>query len=179
MDKPNLDRNLAGYCGIYCGACDIYCLHVRGQASQREPEWTEVPEVFQKHLPFGPAKVKCLGCRSDDVFVGCTHCSMRACAKKRGIVNSCAECSRYPCFRFALFRLITVLASLEKKLPHIKTRKAHRLRMVQIGVDRWQVEQDAHWRCPNCGARYSWYATNCPSCQSDLSKLDRFARPAE
>jgi hypothetical protein len=26
MDQPNLDRNLAGNCGIYCGACDIYCL---------------------------------------------------------------------------------------------------------------------------------------------------------
>lgn len=175
MTDMNPDRNLAGYCGIYCGACDIYCLHARGKETKDEPTWTDLPQVFQKHLPFGPLPVKCEGCRSDNVFSGCSHCYMRACAKKHNIVDSCVECKRYPCFRYGLFRLMAWIASFEKKLPHIKNRKANRERLVQLRVDPWLERQNEHWRCPECQTRYSWYAKSCSKCGKDLSALDRFA----
>ncbi len=175
MAEPNLNRNLAGYCGIYCGACDIYCLHALGQQTLKHPGWEDLPEPFRKHLPFGPSPVKCQGCRSDDVFAGCSHCGVRVCAKKRGIVDSCVECERYPCFRYGLLKLISLVMSVEKKLPHAKSRKAQRERMVELRVDPWLAQQDEHWRCPQCQARYSWYANVCPSCGKNLSALDRFA----
>jgi predicted RNA-binding Zn-ribbon protein involved in translation (DUF1610 family) len=72
-------------------------------------------------------------------------------------------------------RAITFLARLERKLPHLRNRKAARERMACAGVDRWLEEQDARWRCPGCGARISWYARSCTGCGKDLSGRDRSA----
>jgi hypothetical protein len=175
MGDPELHRNLAGYCGLFCGACDIHCLHRSGQETGKEPQWSDLPQEFQKHLPFGPAPVRCKGCHSDEVFIGCSHCPIRSCARKRGVEGSCVDCARYPCFRYGLVRVVTFLASMEKKLPHLGNRAANRKRMARLGVEQWMKEQDVHWRCPDCRARYSWYARACSSCGRDLSALDRFS----
>ncbi len=175
MNGTSPDRNLAAYCGLYCGACDIHVLHRTAEAAGREAAWSELPPEFRDHLPFGPAPIRCEGCRGETVFVGCTRCPVRACARARRLEGSCASCDRYPCFRYAIMRLIFLLGSLERKLPHLRNRKAAREAMACAGVDRWLADQEARWRCPACGARTSWYARACQGCGKELSGVDRSA----
>jgi hypothetical protein len=73
--------------------------------------------------------------------------------------------------------VISLLASLERKLPHIKPRQAHREQLLQLHVDPWLKREDQRWRCPGCEARYSWYQDTCAQCGHALSALDRFAEP--
>jgi hypothetical protein len=136
-----------------------------------------MPERLRKHLPVRNVAVKCDGCRSDVLFAGCAYCSIRGCAKKRGIVSSCAECVRYPCIRYLFLKILMTVGGYEKKLPHVRPRQAMCRKMAIDGVDAWLVEQDVHYRCPDCKTHYSWYTQVCDGCGRDLSDLDRFRLP--
>lgn len=169
---PKTDRNLAGYCGLYCGSCDIYRLHQDGIEASRTPEWTELPERLRKHVPFiKPSPIRCQGCRSNDVFSGCAHCPLRSCAKKKGNVELCVDCGSYPCIKTRLLQIFGWLFSIEKKLPHQKTKKTNLERILTIGIARWLSEQDQKWRCPDCQTRFSWYQKTCSKCGKYLDPL--------
>jgi hypothetical protein len=175
MENESTNPHLAGYCGLYCGACDILRLYVDGQKDGRTPAWTDLPEPFRRHLPIGSGDVRCHGCGSDDVFAGCSRCPVRACAKRKGTVEFCTQCESYPCWRTRLFQVFAWLFSVEKKLPHQKTKQPNLARVACVGRTPWLLEQQARWRCPDCGAAYSWYATACASCHRELGSLKSFA----
>lgn len=179
MERASADRNLAGYCGLYCGGCDIYRLHKDSVESGRKAEWAELPERLRKNLPFKPSEIVCQGCRSDVVFGGCRWCPMRACARKRADVTFCTDCSRYPCFRFKVFRVIAWLTSLEKKLPHQKSKRINLERIRCVGMETWLAEQEQEWRCPDCQTRFSWYSSTCGKCGRELESLKAYHRASK
>ncbi len=168
------DNNLAGYCGLYCGACDILRLSRDAAAAQRTPAWTELPEKLQKQLHMAPTEIHCQGCRSDDVFAGCSKCPVRACAKRHGLAGPCTECASYPCLRTRLFRLFAWLLAIEKKLPHQKSKQPNLARIAEVGQAAWLQEQEAAWRCPKCATPFSWYAEQCRRCGEPLANLKGF-----
>jgi hypothetical protein len=168
MSDSAIEQNLVGYCGLYCGACEVLRLHQEGQSAGRAPDWSDLPEEFRRHLPFKPAPVRCHGCRSDTVFAGCAHCPLRVCAKQRGIATVCADCEKYPCLRIKLMGLVVWLFGVEKKLPHQRTKRGNLERIRSIGVAEWLREQDRHWRCPECQTQFSWYRRTCGTCGQDL-----------
>lgn len=158
-----LERNLAGYCGLYCGACDIYRLHTESEAAGRTPAWEELPERLRKNLPFGQAPITCRGCRSDTVFKGCRFCGMRSCARERG-VEFCQDCASYPCLRIRLFNVVGRVMGIERKLPHLRSKPASLARIRSAGAEAWLREQAEAWRCPGCGTPSSWYRETCAKC---------------
>lgn len=99
---------LAAYCGLYCGACDIYQKRI-GQSGKELKKVldayrfneiaTQVPgledyETFYKVLNtivtfFG----QCPGCLKGG---GPPQCNIRNCCKEKGY-KTCAECSSVPC----------------------------------------------------------------------------------
>ena len=44
MDEIKLD----GYCGLYCGGCDVYRLSEKGRQTGVKAKWQEMPEQFRK-----------------------------------------------------------------------------------------------------------------------------------
>ena len=82
---------LDGYCGLYCGGCDIYRLSEKGRKSGVKAKWEEMPEQFKKVAK--EADIVCHGCKSDMLFAGCKVCPIIKCAKKKG-VESCALCKK-------------------------------------------------------------------------------------
>jgi hypothetical protein len=167
-------QDLAGYCGLYCGACDILRLYQDGLALQHTPTWSELPERLRNHLPIAPTEIRCHGCRSDDVFGGCRYCPIRACARRRGLAGPCTECASYPCLRMRLYRLVAWLSSIEKKLPHQKSKPPNLARIACIGQAAWLDEQASTWRCPKCSTPYSWYSEQCRGCGEPLAHLKGF-----
>jgi predicted RNA-binding Zn-ribbon protein involved in translation (DUF1610 family) len=60
------------------------------------------------------------------------------------------------------------------KIPVLKHHKANRrnLRYIKTkGIDEWLLDQETKWKCPNCGASFSWYTEKCRRCQYDLKGI--------
>ena len=142
---------LAAYCGLYCGACDIYQKRI-GQsgkelrkvldAYQFNEIATQVPgledyETFYKVLNtivtiFG----QCPGCPKGG---GPPQCDIRNCCKENGY-KTCAECSSVPCEKLKL--LLDSYPQLGEDLQEIK----------KSGLEKWSQEQQEK---VDKGLRYS------------------------
>ncbi|TAL33200.1 MAG: DUF3795 domain-containing protein [Spirochaetes bacterium] len=160
---------LESYCGIYCGACEIMAAYRKGIAENREAAWGDVPPPMNGMLP--PARPICHGCKTDTVFDGCARCPIRACAKQRGIAESCVTCADFPCALYRGFRESSEIAALVEKLPHLKSTIKNLKAIRDRGMGQWLAEQELLWKCPACGAPYSWYKTACAGCGKDLEPL--------
>ena len=149
---------LDGYCGLYCGGCDIYRLSEKAWRTGVKAKWEEMPERFRKAIK--EADIVCHGCKSDIVFSGCKVCPMVKCARKKGVEN-CSLCGKYPCFYFTMMNIVVRLRKLDKKLPHTSARKPNLEFIHKSGLDRFLGEQEKAWKCPQCGSRLSWYLEQC------------------
>jgi len=154
---------LDGYCGLYCGACDIYRLSEKARSTGVAAKWQEMPERFQKIIK--EADVVCRGCKSGTLFAGCRACPMIKCAKKKGVEN-CGLCRKFPCFYFKIMDIVVRWRKLDKKLPHVTTRKPNLEFIRKNGLDAFLRGQERAWICPRCGGRLSWYQTQCPACEN-------------
>ena len=156
------------YCGLYCGACDVQVADKRSKISGELPIWEDLPERFRKNLPSGKTdKIHCLGCKSDDVFIGCASCKIRKCAKEKMKVEFCFECRKFPCFTYKIQRIVLKLM-FEKKLPHLKTIPYNQHMIHRDGVDEWLKDQKEKWQCSKCSTEFSWYQATCLECGADL-----------
>lgn len=141
---------LDGFCGLYCGACEV-------PRAVREGRVEEAAKAFG----VDPGDVRCEGCRSGDVFVNCKRCGMRKCASSRGF-EFCSECWDFPCDEYAR------LASIGGRLPpHFLITMKNLYEIREKGADEWRRLQVERWTCPSCGAPFSWYAGSC-ACGRDL-----------
>jgi hypothetical protein len=142
---------LAAYCGLYCGACDIYQQRI-GQSGQElkrvldaysfEEIATQVPgledyKTFNGVLTtlitvFG----QCLGCPKDG---GPPQCEIRNCCREKGY-KTCAECSSVPCEK--LKPLLDSYPQLRDDLQEIQ----------KSGLEKWSQEQQEK---VDKGLRYS------------------------
>jgi hypothetical protein len=152
---------LNGYCGLYCGACDVFRLSEKARQEGAKAKWEEMPERLKKVIR--RADITCQGCRSDVLFAGCRKCPILKCARRKG-VESCALCAKYPCFYFWIIDLFVKWRKLAAKLPHTSARRPNLEFIRKGGLARFLVEQEQRWRCPQCGAPLSWYLERCASC---------------
>lgn len=159
------------FCGLYCGACDILIAFKKSLESGVEPKWIELPKEFQS-LPFDTkkSKVRCFGCKTDDVFEGCSHCLIRKCAVKKTEIDTCLDCRMFPCWRHKLTGLFKKIMKLEKKLPHQKDIRPNMEYIKKHGIAKWMKEQEEKWRCKFCGKQLTWYHAECFDCKDQTKK---------
>ncbi len=161
------DRSGDSYCGIYCGACDIRLAGDTGKRTKLAQFWNE-PTLLAFHKAQGLAapsadalKLRCDGCKSEEPFVNCRHCKVRACARGRS-VEHCSACADFPCELYRGWRRVGTF------LPHVDLSSGNLQTIEAAGAERWLAEQDERWRCPRCKARFAWYSEACPSCGQDV-----------
>ena len=139
------------YCGLYCGACAILVATERG----------EVEKLLEREEAAGYTveQLTCRGCRTDVLACFCADCEMLKCARERGVAY-CSDCEDYPCEHNKAFQA--------DEHPHhsvvLKNLEAIRER----GADAWLAEQAERWKCPSCGARFTWYEEKCDQCGAEL-----------
>jgi hypothetical protein len=140
------------YCGIYCGACSIALYGETGLADGFVACLGSVPKE----------DLACGGCKSDTVYAGCSTCSLRRCAREKG-VEHCIDCDDYPCKMYSRWQ------SAGKILPHAHEAAPSLEAIKRDGVGTWLVTQKRRWSCPDCGSPFSWYATECCTCGRSLT----------
>jgi hypothetical protein len=162
------DRSGDSYCGIYCGACDIRLAGDTGQKTRLAAFWNE-PTIRAFLKAQGLASpdasaltLRCGGCKSDDRFVNCKGCKLRACARGRNL-DHCSACADYPCPLYRGWQRASTV------LPHVELAPGSLHAVELAGLDRWLSEQDERWRCPDCAARIGWYSETCPGCGRDVT----------
>ncbi len=92
---------LVAYCGLDCARCPVFIATVGDDAALRREtarEWSiRFGPYLAEHLgrsDLEPDEMRCRGCRSDDVFLGCGICPIRPCCRERQLAT-CAECVDY------------------------------------------------------------------------------------
>ena len=161
------------YCGLYCGACDIMAAFKKSTVENTKPQWEDLPVEFRKNIPAGKAaEIICYGCKSDTVFIGCSKCLIRNCAKEKMQVETCFDCGKFPCLKFRVFGFIRKL--MEKKLPHLKSAHRNQLTIQEKGLAVWLHQQEALWKCPQCRTDFTWYSQTCPKCGNELESVKDF-----
>jgi len=95
------------YCGFYCGACDIMSAFKRAVERNESLKWKNIAPDLRKNIPTSKTdSIVCYGCKSDKVFVDCSKCLIRKCAKTGMQVESCIQCTKFPCVRLRIHGLI-------------------------------------------------------------------------
>lgn len=136
------------YCGLYCGACDIFQANENNTLSSLAENWNMKKE-----------DLVCQGCKSSIVSVYCKTCDIRSCAQQKK-VEFCNECEFYPC---------SFIESFQKdQNPHHSIILVNLKRIKEVGLENWLVEQKVRWQCPSCQERFSWYSETCNNCGDSL-----------
>jgi len=152
--------NLAAPCGLYCGACSAYVASRRGDAERLQELSERVARYRGQNVDV--KDLACDGCLSSEVIaVYCRQCVLRACAFEKGLTH-CAQCSDSPCQRITDFN--------NDGIRHHSEVLGNIRRQREIGIDAWIKEQEARWRCPQCGCAIDWYARRCPDCDTALPR---------
>ncbi|MGD8719459.1 MAG: DUF3795 domain-containing protein [Candidatus Zixiibacteriota bacterium] len=139
------------YCGLYCGACWELVATERGEVEKLRED--------AESAAYTAEQLSCRGCRTDVVAFFCLDCEMRSCAQERGVAF-CSDCGDYPCEYVREFQADKYAhhSAVLKNLDTIRER----------GADAWLVEQEERWKCPSCGARFTWYEDTCGDCGAEL-----------
>lgn len=152
--KPEgLDLNpaeLGAYCGLYCGACDIYQKRIGQSGKELKKvldayEFSEIAEQipgFEDYDTFYKVLNKiifffgqCPACRKGG---GDPECKIRSCCQEKGY-QTCAECPSAPCEKM---KAISIIPFVTESLKEIK----------QTGYEKWCQKQQEK---VNQGFRYS------------------------
>ncbi|MRR18545.1 MAG: DUF3795 domain-containing protein, partial [Deltaproteobacteria bacterium] len=141
------------YCGIYCGACSI--------VTHAETGCTDAFAACLKSVP--KEELACGGCKSDNIYAGCGTCSLRQCARGKG-VEHCIDCADYPCRSYSKWQ-----SSANFIVPHSREAAASLELIKREGITSWLGAQKKRWSCPDCGLPFSWYAPECCNCGRKLA----------
>jgi len=151
------------YCGIYCGACEV-------MNAKSDEEKARVMNLYDNQPGWPhptPEQIHCSGCKTDDVFVNCSKCPFRSCAKSKE-VEFCIECDEFPC---EPYNQLETAAGQMPLLMHLKANTRNQEYIKANGVDKWLADQETKWKCPSCGVSFSWYAEECTSCKYSLKGI--------
>ena len=151
------------YCGLYCGACEV--MHAKTDKAK-----ARFIRMFESNIPgwrAAPEQVRCSGCKTDDVFVNCTKCPIRPCAKSKG-VEFCFECGDFPCQIYEHLKTATEQIPV---LRHLKVIVKNHEYIRTHGVEKWLIAQKTKWECPRCGAPFAWYTEECAGCRHNLKGI--------
>jgi len=150
-------------CGQYCGVCAIYIADRDNNQKFKEL----LVELFKGRvsgkgtLPDSESlsveDIRCSGCLSDDRFVYCKKCEIRACTQERGYTG-CHECDDFPCKYIEDFPMTVGKKVIMRAIPYWR----------EVGTEKWVEDEEARYVCPECGNRVFRGATRCNKCKVSL-----------
>ncbi len=143
-----MEKRYDSFCGLYCGACDIFLANEAGSVNQLAESWDISPE-----------ELRCRGCKSRAHAYCCRDCTIRQCATGRQ-VEYCYQCVSYPCSRLMSFRYDIY--------PHHSIVLYNLACIERQGIAQWLRDQKDRWSCHACKAAFSWYEQTCSNCSETL-----------
>jgi hypothetical protein len=122
------------YCGLYCGACEVFNLYREGLEERVPANWEDLPQQLKNVIP-PTSEISCTGCKTDLLSPGCQACVIRICASGKK-VEACVICEEYPC-QLVNERKQYITEHLQDVLPHIKTKFSQAERIKEVGYESW------------------------------------------
>lgn len=139
-------ERMDSFCGLYCGACDIFLARRKGTLAELSRKWGRT----EKDLT-------CNGCKTEIVSIYCQKCPIKVCALAKKL-DYCFQCSLFPCKEVVEFN--------NDQHPHHSIVLFNLALLREKGTEEWLCEQDKRWKCPNCASPFSWYDEICPACRT-------------
>lgn len=130
-------NNLAGSCGVYCGACRAYLL--------------EKKDLFEEKR----YKVGCKGCKEQDK--NCAFVKKGCKSLRTKEIEYCFECEKMPCEKLASI-------SNHYKVRYHVGFLSNLERMKEVGVEQWLEEQKMLYTCSECGGEICVHDAECFDC---------------
>lgn len=145
VEKEMNDRLIAP-CGMNCGLCVSY----------QTQKYDLKKEGFNRKY--------CPGCipRGENCTFMKAHCKLIG----EGLVRFCHECNDFPCRR---------LKSLDKRYQtKYQMSMISNLRQIkEQGMDCFLADQEAKWRCPDCGETICCHNGLCLNCQLEVLRQNK------
>ena len=150
-------------CGLYCGVCAIMMAHRDHNQKFKE----RLADLYRGEVPgkgtlpnsenLSAEDIHCNGCFSDDPFMHCKQCEIRACTREKGY-EGCHQCDAFPCHHIEHFPMAVGKKVILRAVPYRR----------EVGTDQWVRDEEARYVCPECGNRVFRGATKCNQCKVTL-----------
>ena len=155
--------NFASPCGLYCGVCAIHIAHRDNNQKFKE----RLVGLYRGQVPgkgtLPDAKnltaddIKCDGCLSDNRFMHCERCDIRQCTEEKGYTG-CHQCDEFPCHYIENFPMSVGKKVILRAVPYRR----------KFGTEKWIIDEEARYICPECGNRVFRGAVKCNRCKVSL-----------
>jgi hypothetical protein len=153
----------ASPCGLYCGVCAIYLAHRDNNQKFKE----KLSQLYKGRIPgkgtlphsetLAAEDIRCNGCLSEDRFMHCQQCEIRACCREKGYTG-CHQCDAFPCQYIEQFPMAIGKKVILRAVPHRR----------DVGTDQWMQDEQARYVCPECGNTVFRGVVRCNQCKSPL-----------
>ena len=147
-----MNTELLAPCGLYCGVCALYL------ASRDNNQ--KLKDKLAVAYGVTPEQIDCNGCLSDNKFVYCQTCDIRACVMEKNYAG-CHQCKAFPCEFIDDFPVPVGKKVILRSVPERR----------KLGTDKWVTQEELRYRCPHCNNRLFRGARRCRSCK-ELVELD-------
>ena len=147
-----MNTELLAPCSMYCGVCGIFMAHRDNNQ--------KLKDKLANAYGVTPEQIACKGCLSDEKFVYCQACGIRACVMEKNI-DGCHQCKEFPC---KLIDEFPVPVGKKVMLRSVPARK-------KLGTEKWVEQEENRYRCPHCNEQLFRGAKRCGSCK-ELVEID-------
>ncbi len=156
-----INPDFAAPCGLYCGVCAI---HIAGRDNSEKLK-DRLVNLYKGNVPGKGAlpgaenltanDIKCGGCLSENPFMHCFQCDIRACVKERGY-EGCHQCDEFPCTHIEEFPMTIGKKVILRAIPYRR----------RVGTQKWMEDEEARYVCPTCGNKLFRGAERCNRCRT-------------
>jgi len=144
-------------CGLYCGVCGILYATLNDNWKFKE----KLLGVYKGKLPerenLSVEDIHCKGCLSDKPFYFCRECAIKDCATKKGYTG-CHECTDFPCTLIEEFPIPLGKKVILRAIPYWR----------EVGTEKWVIDEEARYICPECGQKLFRGAKRCNRCKTPV-----------
>jgi hypothetical protein len=144
-------------CGLYCGVCGILYATHENNLKFKEILAGFYSDKLSKSEKLSVEDIHCKGCLSSEPFYFCKECVIKDCVTKKGYTG-CHECADFPCKLIEEFPIPLGKKVILRAIPYWR----------EVGTEKWVIDEEARYICPECGHKLFRGAQRCNKCKTPV-----------